>query len=62
AMNSPTAEKASEIAESNEGKVTVVCTPSGGAQTVRLELDKNWFEELPDEQLLNEIEANQSNS
>ncbi|PSR52287.1 hypothetical protein AHMF7605_01495 [Adhaeribacter arboris] len=61
-LDSPAAEKATDIAETKEGKVPVVCTPSGGAQTVRLELSKNWLEELPDEQLVDEITANQGNA
>ena len=35
----------------------VVCTPSGGARTVELELPAGWEEEMPDEELLREIEA-----
>lgn len=35
----------------------VVCTPSGGAQTVRLELKGGWEESYSDEELLGEIEA-----
>ncbi|WP_242020440.1 MGMT family protein [Microcoleus sp. FACHB-1515] len=34
----------------------VVCTPSGGAQSVRVKLPKDW-EGLPDEKLLEAIEA-----
>ena len=33
----------------------VVCTPSGGAQTVRLELKSGWEESLSDEELLKKI-------
>ncbi|MDQ3290514.1 MAG: hypothetical protein M3Q05_04410 [Bacteroidota bacterium] len=62
ALNSSTAEKATEIAENDQGKVPVVCTPSGGAQTVRLELDKNWIEELSDQQLVDAITVKQGNS
>ena len=36
--------------------VTVVCTPSGGAQTVRLELRHDWQSTLSDEQLIQKIE------
>lgn len=42
-----------------EGKphlVEVVCTPSGGSQTVRLQLQSDWESKLSDEELLNEIE------
>ena len=51
-------EKISELSENNEGEVPVICTPSGGAQSVRLQLAKDW-EELPEEELLNSIEQAQ---
>jgi hypothetical protein len=35
--------------------VEIVCTPSGGAQTVRLQLASDWENKLSDEELLNEI-------
>lgn len=35
----------------------VVCTPSGGAQTVRLELEGGWEEGLSDAGLLRRIES-----
>lgn len=35
----------------------VVCTPSGGAQTVRLKLEGDWEEKLSDEELLKRIES-----
>lgn len=35
----------------------VVCTPSGGAQTVRLQLPGGWEDRYSDEELLREIEA-----
>jgi hypothetical protein len=35
----------------------VVCTPSGGAQTVELELPGGWTESMPDEALVREIES-----
>ena len=35
----------------------VVCTPSGGAQSVELELPGGWDEGLSDEELVREIEA-----
>lgn len=34
----------------------VVCTPSGGAQSVNLELAGGWDEVMSDEELLREIE------
>lgn len=44
-------------AEGEDGSVEVVCTPSGGAQTVRLRLRGGWEESYTDEDLLREIEA-----
>ena len=41
------------------GKVTVVCTPSGGEQSVRLELAADW-EQLSDEELARAIDAERS--
>ena len=43
-----------------DGKVPVVCTPSGGARSVRLELAGNWREELSDGELLAAIAAARS--
>ncbi len=37
----------------------VVCTPSGGAKSVRLELKGEWETSYSDEELLHEIEAQQ---
>jgi len=54
-LESKTAEKAAKLAETEEGTVSVVCTPSGGAQTVRLELNSNWLDDLTDEELLKAI-------
>ncbi|GGK86525.1 hypothetical protein ACD591_18130 [Rufibacter glacialis] len=50
------AEKATELSETDEGTVTVVCTPSGQAQTVRLQLPTDWLDETTDEELVHEIE------
>lgn len=47
-----------EIAKTNGEKVEVICTPSGGAQTVRLELESDWETALSDEDLLGKIESN----
>ncbi len=55
-LSEETADKAAELTEDN-GKVTVVCTPGGGAQTVRLELSSNWQDETSDEELLQAISA-----
>ena len=49
-------EKATELSEKEDGKVEVVCTPSGGAQTVRLQLPAAWINELPEEELAAAIE------
>ena len=40
--------------------VAVVCTPSGGAQSVRVELQPNWREKLTDARLLAAIERARS--
>jgi len=37
----------------------VVCTPSGGAKSVRLKLEGEWEKSYSDEMLLNEIQAQQ---
>ncbi len=48
-------EKTTELLKSEDDKVPVVCTPNGGAQSVRLNLDKNWEDQLSEEQLLDAI-------
>ena len=53
------AEKIAELSENDEGKVPVVCTPTGGAQSVRLELQADWEEKLSDEELQAAIEKAQ---
>jgi len=59
ALEGKAGEKAAALAETEAGKVPVVCTPSGGAQTVRLELAKDWFDNLSDEDLATAITAGQ---
>ncbi|GAB2532487.1 hypothetical protein [Rufibacter soli] len=54
-LDTKAAEKATELTEAPDGNVTVVCTPSGGAQTVRLQLPANWLEETSDEDLVEQI-------
>jgi len=54
-VESKEAEKAASLAENSNGQVPVVCTPSGGAQTVRLELAKDWQDNMPDEALVSAI-------
>ncbi|MCJ8165071.1 hypothetical protein MKJ04_09465 [Pontibacter sp. E15-1] len=49
------AEIAASLTETDSGHVPVVCTPSGGAQSVRIELPKNWLEDTTDEALLASI-------
>ena len=55
-LDGKVSEKTSELSQNDEGEVPVVCTPSGGAQSVRLQLSKEW-ESLPDEELVAAIEA-----
>ncbi len=54
-LNGEAAERATEITQDEGGQVSVVCTPSGGAQSVRLELNPDWDEALPDNELLKAI-------
>ena len=42
-----------------EDSYWVVCTPSGGAKSVRLKLQGEWEKSYSDEMLLNEIQAQQ---
>ena len=49
------AELAADRLESEEGTVPVVCTPSGGAQSVRVELPRGWMERVDDTALLRAI-------
>ncbi|TXK49833.1 hypothetical protein FVR03_05800 [Pontibacter qinzhouensis] len=51
ALGKEVADKAGDA----DNMVTLVCTPSGGAQTVRLQVPNNWLAELSDEQLVNKI-------
>jgi hypothetical protein len=50
--DSAAARAAAERIASADGKVAVVCTPSGGAQSVRLELDPGWEDSLSDDALV----------
>ncbi len=47
-----------KAAADDGGRVEVVCTPSGGARTVRLRLESGWQDSYTDEALLGEIESN----
>jgi hypothetical protein len=56
-LSGEVAEEAAERVESGEGTVPVVCTPSGGEQSVRVELPKGWEDRMSDEDLLAAIAA-----
>jgi hypothetical protein len=43
--------------EGTSDQVHVVCTPSGGAKSVRLELPADWEESMPEEALAKAIHA-----
>jgi hypothetical protein len=49
------AAKAAQNMTENDDTVEVVCTPSGGAQTVRLQLPRNWTDDTTDEDLVRQI-------
>ena len=51
-LNEEAAEAAADRIETADGKVTVVCTPGGGAQTVRLQITRDWLNSYSDDQLL----------
>ena len=57
--NGKAAQEAVELA-ANGVEVEVICTPTGGAQTVRLKLDKDWADRLSDEELVRKIESGKS--
>ena len=48
-------EAAAERLAEGEGTVAVVCTPSGGAMSVRLSLPKGWATMLDDDALVRAI-------
>jgi hypothetical protein len=54
--NDPGKADAARVA-GREDHLHVVCTPSGGAASVRLELPESWEHEMPDETLLEAIRA-----
>ncbi|RAW00579.1 hypothetical protein [Pseudochryseolinea flava] len=54
--NGKAAKEAVQLTENSENKVEVICTPSGGAQTVRLRLDPQWDVSVSDEALVSAIE------
>ena len=57
-LDGEVSEEARELSKNNDGTVTVVCTPSGGAKTVRLQLAKDWEQQLSEEDLANQVDAN----
>jgi hypothetical protein len=60
-MGDGEAAQALEEKRAAEGRgVPVVCTPSGGAQSVRLELTHDWATTLSDDALLAEIQAHRT--
>jgi len=54
--NDAASEEAAKV-EGSGDRYRVVCTPSGGAQSVELELPGGWEDEMPDEELLAAIAA-----
>ena len=54
---SAAARAAAEKLAEREGHVAVVATPSGGAQSVRLELARDWHETMSDEALVAAIDG-----
>lgn len=50
-----------KVASLTEGEhIPVVCTPSGGAQSIRLQLPRDWKENLSDKELLEALQNGQS--
>jgi hypothetical protein len=49
------AELAAEKLESERGTLPIVCTPNGGARSVRVELPRDWIESVDDDALLRAI-------
>ena len=54
-LSGQAATEAAEKIESAEGTVPVVCTPSGGEQSVRIDLPTDW-EEMSDADLLRAVD------
>ena len=53
--NGAAAREATRLAENNDA-VEVVCTPSGGGQTVRLKLSPDWMDQVSDQELVSAIQ------
>jgi hypothetical protein len=56
-ISAEAAEEAASRIETSDGKVPVVCTPSGGAMSVRVQLASDWLEKVSDAELLDAISA-----
>jgi hypothetical protein len=52
--NDPEKQNAARV-EGTRDRVHVVCTPSGGAHSVRVELPSDWEASLPDDVLVERI-------
>jgi hypothetical protein len=46
--------------DDSDDRVYVVCTPSGGAKSVRVKLPGDWEKALSDEELVSAIKAQQA--
>lgn len=57
AGNEANSEKIAELTEGDGNHIPVVCTPSGGAQSIRLQLPQNWLEDFSDEALLKALQT-----
>jgi len=51
------AKAAKSLTKDAEGNVTVVCTPSGGEQSVRVSLPEAWIDKTSDQALLDAIQS-----
>ncbi len=49
-------EKTNAARVDSSDRLRVVCTPSGGAGSVRLELPEGWEDGMPDRDILQEIQ------
>jgi hypothetical protein len=55
--DSGAAQEAEQHAIDANGNVPVVCTPSGGGQSLRLQLPVDWYEQMTETTLLAAIDA-----
>lgn len=51
------ADAAAEHIEEEDGTLPVICTPTGGARSVRLSLPRGWEESMSDEALLHALSS-----